>query len=133
MGLKNISQQVVNLKYNGIKKDLKPGDVVDVRDFNIQNHTVLAVEENLLNIHRGADDKRLLEHVSTSSDMSAAQINEEVARLNAVVKDLEDGMVIKDKELEATNKENVDLKALLDAANKELEALKKEVAALKKK
>lgn len=128
MGLKNVSLEAQPVKYNGVELVLQPGDVVDVRDFNINNSEVTGVEDILLNKHRDSEGKRVFEQIKTISNMTNAQINEEIEKLKVALEDARKESEIKDKEVLGLNEENNNLKTELANAKDEIEKLKKKLA-----
>lgn len=143
MGLKNITQSAEKVKYNGIEKIVNPGDVIDVRDFNINNTEAFSVEAMIMEKHRrsleGGGESKVFEQVQTLSNMTHAEINSEILRLREKIDEMEAEKEPLEKQLaeQATeinklnsdlvtaNAENVSLTSQLDEATKELKKLKK--------
>lgn len=124
MGLKNISKLAMNIQYNGIIIELAPDAVVDVRDFNINNHEVMAIEENLCDKYLDMDPEsktyrqKLLQRVKTLSNMTDAQVNAEIKRLEEVVEGLKADAAPREQEIADQAKMIGDMQGQLDAAQK---------------
>lgn len=133
MGLKNITKTAEKIKYNGIERVVAPGAVIDVRDFDINNNEVMSVESILIDKHRDGSGVKIFEHIKTLGNMTDAQINAEIKRLQDELNDLQEESRAKDKDVEVMTKENLDLKTALGIANEEIEKLKAEIASKPKK
>lgn len=133
MGLKNISKKAERIKYNGVEVLVEPDATVDVRDFNIHNNEVMAVEDILSNKHRDENGAKIFEHSKTISNMTDAQINAEIERLKQELEFSNTESLAKDKDLES---QAVEIEKYKDEAAKDakkIEKLEKKVETLEEK
>lgn len=111
MGLKNITDLPEKVKYNGVEKVVNPGEVFDVRDFNINNTEVMSVEAMLSEKHRrpisGGGESKVFEHSQTLSNMTDKEINAEIIRLREEIEEIKEGNApLETQLLESTNEIN---------------------------
>lgn len=88
MPLRNISQNEINVKYNGIEKTVHPGKDLDVRDFDIQSKQIPGVETFLLDKH-GRDKFKQVEAKEKSLEKENADLRKQLAQANAKIDELE--------------------------------------------
>lgn len=124
----NKGSETVTIRYNGVEKTLSPKQKIDVRDFDVENKAVKAVEKHLMSKWPGR-----FEQIVTVEDAKIA------AEYDGKIEGLE-------KENEQLKKHLAELKASRDqmqekfgagveevkAAKKEAESLRKDVTRLEK-
>lgn len=133
MGLKNITESAIELKYNGMTVKVAPGQVIDVRDFNINNAEVMAVEQMLTEKHVDSVGKKQFENVKTLSNMTDAQINAEIKRLNEVIEAMKEEVAPREAQLTEAATQVADLTGKLELAAKRIEQLEADLEEAKAK
>lgn len=109
--------------YNGRSRELKPGESIDIRDFEIANKDVPAIEKHIISKHPGLYDQKM-----TIGDSKVE------AKYNAQIEILEKRIIhlgTKIDELKKSEKVAQDLHAAsageVETARQEVESMKKEV------
>ena len=82
--IKNISEKIVTLRWNGLSVELKPKESYDIRDFNVPQNEVVFVEAKL-----GGKNEGLVEITHTKSELlSRREIRDQQAGLDKQAADL---------------------------------------------
>ncbi len=139
--LRNKTKLTVRLKYNGKFKEIKPGDGIDVRDFDIANKNVNSVEKHLMikypdtftkekSIGDPEKDKMIQDEIKDLSDR-----NEAIVKENEALKTAQGEMIDKYEaacgEVQAERERADSLKIEADNATGKVKDLEDEVEKLR--
>jgi len=137
----NKTSQKISVRYNGITKDIQPGEGVDVRDFDIPNQNVKGVEKHICGKYPGSFDVKDTKEGRGASKEYEAQIIDLQAKLDSANKTCAELRKNSDsyqekfaagvEEVQAAKKETASIKKDLVKLQKENEDLKDEVEKLR--